>query len=246
MRFQKYILVSVFSILLFSCAPAPAQEFQIIEARERTISVNGTGEIKAPVDMAEVMFGIYIVNNDIALAKEENEEILQNAYMAIKHYEIPEKDITIDYIGTFAETANNDPISITRYGAKSAIKVTMHDLAELESLITDVLKVGDVRITAVNFKISELEGYQQKARDLAIQSAKEKARNMVVQFGQEIDMPISIYVNLESPDSTILNSSLFAGPYDYYGNNYYGSNAVLFRQVTIKSTVNVTYSLKPQ
>jgi uncharacterized protein len=245
MKIKKFLLMSLLTIFLFSCGPAPAQEIQIIEAEQRSITVSGSGEIKVSPDLAEVVFVIYTADKDVTLVKEQNEEISNKVLAVLKKFDIAEKDIIADYLSVFAETPDDSPV-IYRYGVKNAFKVTIRNLTELELIITSVLKEGGVRVSSVFVIVSELERYKQQARDKAIQSAKQKARNMVVQFGQEIDLPLSIQETSSLPDSSTFYASLSVGRIDYNNYNPYSSSVVSFREITIRSTVTVTYSLKLQ
>jgi uncharacterized protein YggE len=240
---KKHILISALSLFLFSCAtPTPIQEFQVVQAEQRSITVTGTGEVKVAPDLAEVIFSVYTANKDLVTAKEENDEISRNVLEVLRKYKIEENDIKSDYLNIFPETSDSTP-EIYRYGVKNGFKVTVRDLSILESLITDVLKAGGNRIAGVYFRVSDLETQQEKARELAIESAKGKAIKMAGALGQEIDMPLTI---TESPVIYPYGATSFLalGRADYNNYNFEEFNVMAFGQITIKASVSIEFSLK--
>lgn len=243
MIFKKHMLISALSLFLFSCAtPTPIQEFQVVQAEQRSITVTGIGEVKVAPDLAEVVFSVYTANQDLIAAKQENDEISRNVLEAIRSYEIDENDIKTDYLNIFSETSESTP-QIYRYGVKNGFKVTVRDLSILEALITDVLKAGGNRIAGVYFRVSDLETQQEKAREMAIKSAKEKAIKMAGELGQEIDVPLTI---TESPVIYPYGATSFLalGRADYNSYNFEEFNVMAFGEITIKASVSIEFSLK--
>lgn len=241
--YKRFILACALSLFLFSCAtPTPIQELQVIQAEQRSITVTGVGEVKVTPDLAEVVFSVYTANKDLVAAKEENDEISRNVLETIQGYKIDENDIKTDYLNIFSETSESTP-EIYRYGIKNGFKVTVRDLSILEALITDVLKAGGNRIAGVYFRVSDLETQQEKARDLAIQSAKEKAIKMAGELEQEIDVPLTI---TESPVIYPYGTTSFLalGRADYNNYNFEELNVMAFGQITIKASVSIEFSLK--
>lgn len=241
--YKRFILIGALSLLLLSCAtPTPIQEFQVMQTEQRSITVTGIGEVKVAPDLAEVVFSVYTANKDLVAAKEENDDASRNILEAIRIYEIDKNDIKTDYLNIFSETSESTP-EIYRYGVKNGFKVTVRDLSILESLITDVLKAGGNRIAGVYFRVSDLEIQQEKARELAIKSAKEKAIKMAGELGQEIDMPLTI---TESPVIYPYgaNSFLALGRADHNNYNFEELNVMAFGQITIKASVSIEFSLK--
>lgn len=240
--YKKFILTCVLSLFLISCTtPASIQELQVIQAEQRSITVTGIGEVKVTPDLAEVVFSIYTVNKDLIAAKEENDVISKNVLEVLSDYKIEENDIKSDYLNIFPETSESTP-EIYRYGVKNGFKVTVRDLSILESLITDILKAGGNRLSGVYFRISDLEVQQEKARELAIESARQKAIKMAEQLGQEIDMPLSI---IESPVTYPYGTNPFLalGRTDF-NYTFEELNVMAFGQISIKANVSIEFSLK--
>jgi uncharacterized protein len=238
MKLKNLMLAGVLSLFIFGCAPA--QEIQIIEAEERSISVTGLGEVKVAPDMAEVVLGIYTLNRDINVAMEENDENTQNVLEALKKHNIDEKDIQIDYLNINSKTSDNSQ-NVYQYEIKNNIKVTVHELRELESIITDALNAGANRMSGVYFRVIELELRQDEARKLAMEAAKEKAATLAGQLGQEVGEPISIY---ESQD--VYAPTLYTAAYNEYNYNYNLNqvNTMVFRQIAIRVSITVRFGLK--
>ncbi len=241
--YKRFILIGALSLFLLSCAtPTPIQELQVIQAEQRSITVTGIGEVNVAPDLAEVVFSVYTANKDLVAAKEENDEISRNVLEVLRNYKIKESDIKSDYLNIFPETSDSTP-EIYRYGVKNGFKVTIRDLSILEALITDILKAGGNRMAGIYFRVTDLELQQEKARELAIKSAKEKAIKMAGQLGQEIDSPLNI---TESPAVYPYGAIPFLalGRADYNNYNFEELNVMAFGQITIKASVSIEFSLK--
>src|SRR5688572_32665682 len=118
------ISIVILAIFLVSCASAPQQQLEIVQAEERSVTVAGHGEVKLAPDIAIRIIGIDSFDNDVIIASDENQEIASNVMDVLRPYNIEEADIYTDFLNTYPET-NQNTDSIIRYIVNRKIKVTI-------------------------------------------------------------------------------------------------------------------------
>ena len=217
------------------------QQVQIIQPEKRSISVIGEGEVKVKPDMVVFSVGIEAEFKNAADTKAALNDLTQKAINILKEYGIEDKDIEISFYPYY----NNFSFSSysNKYRAYHLIKVTDRDPARFEDLSFALLESGAYAINQVEFRSSNMEQYQEQARTLALESAKNKAIAMAKTLGQEIGLPLSIQELVKTRNSyystyqvgmflasseTVVDSSV---PTDY-------------SQLTVTATVTVEFELK--
>ena len=84
-------------LAIMSICPVWAQQPQMYDDRPK-ITVNGEAVVNVKPDKIVVTFGIETWDKDIMVAKQKNNDILQNAVGAIKESGVPEKEIQTDHL----------------------------------------------------------------------------------------------------------------------------------------------------
>ena len=100
------------------------------------------------------------------------------------------------------------------YFVQRTVVITLRDLLQFESLLTDVLKAGVNYVHGIEFRTTELRKYRDQARSLAIQAAKEKAEALAKELDQGIGLPQSIAEN---------SSSWWSSYSSWWGNRWGGN-----------------------
>jgi len=171
--------------LLVAFAPGPA------EARE--ISVNGEAMVRVEPDEILVTLGIETRDNDILLAKQRNNDILQKTLAAIRTCGVPEKDIQTDHLSI---QEGYDGVHVEKnfigYFVRNTLVVTVDEADEVEELVTRALEAGVNYLHGIEFRTTELKKYREQARELALQAALEKAGKMAAVLGQSVGPPLQI------------------------------------------------------
>lgn len=189
---HKFILLLVFVLLLAGCAPTPqgpqVQDVQVIEAKERTISVQGVGEVRVRPDAVRFTITIKTDGSDLTTALEDNEKATQEALAILKKYEIADADIEISQPSQ--EEGIFEPV---HYIVRQNIKVVLHDLTKYETLFTEILRDKAYQTSEVRFLISDLTPYKEQALNLAVSDARDKAEIMATEIGRELGEVLTVY-----------------------------------------------------
>ena len=162
------------------------------------ISVTGEAVVYAKPDKVVITLGIETSDENIALAKKKNTDILGWTISKIKQHGVLDKDIQTDHL-SIEPRWEPGPRSYREkfmgYFVRNSMVVTLSEVTKVEQLITSVLETGVNYIHGIRFQTSDLEKYRSKARLLALLSAQEKAEQMAVVLGQSIGNPINIHEN---------------------------------------------------
>ena len=196
------------------------------------INVSGSADVMVAPDEVVVTIGIETKNKDVTRAKEENDAKTRKILDIAKKSGIDSKNIQMDYI-------NISPCDMTQkyvydsyytsiapgnlgYGARKKLVVTITDLTKFEGFLTEVVKNGVEYVQGVEFKTSELRKNKDKARELAVKAAREKADAMTAVLGQKAGKAVSI---------TEVEEYYWSWYNTWYSGRYSGSSNMLANSV---------------
>jgi uncharacterized protein len=186
----RLISLALVAIILVSCAPAPQQQIEIVQAEQKSITVFGEAEVYVAPDVAILDVGIETFNADLIIASDENVEIASEVLQVLSHNNIQESEIHTVNINTSPEVTQGSS-SIRRYTVSRRIQIRIRDLKNVDNILSNILMAGANREYAVNFQITDLQKYREEVLILAIEAARAKAEIIADQLGQTLDEPIS-------------------------------------------------------
>ncbi|MGP1782937.1 SIMPL domain-containing protein, partial [Shewanella frigidimarina] len=127
------------------------------------------------------------------------------------------------------------PNQLTGYSASRRIKVTVMDLAKLNSILDSALEQGINRINNIALKSSKETQYVEQARMAAIKDAQQKAKMLAEGFGEKLDGVWQIsYFEQRPIQPVMLRMNSEAASFDAAQTYQQG-------QVVIQDRVEVTY-----
>ncbi len=98
---------------------------------------------------------------------------------------IAQKDIQTDFI-QLGMQYEIDGVTASYYYTRKAIVLTLHDVSRMEEVLSAAVDAGATHIHGVVFQTSKLREYRDKARALAVQAAKDKARDLAAAAGLKL------------------------------------------------------------
>lgn len=159
----------------------------------RQIQVNGDAEVRVVPDEVILTLGVETLDEDLQVAKNQNDEIVQNILKLAKKYDIDKKRVQTDYISIEPKYESmRERTNFVGYLVRKTILFTLRDPSRFEDLLTSVLEAGANYVHGVQFQTTELRKYKDQARALAIEAAREKAEQLAGELGQKIGRPLTI------------------------------------------------------
>ena len=159
----------------------------------RLITVAGEAEVTVAPD--EVVFDVTVqtINKDLRLAKNQTDDRLKKLIELTRKYQIGAADVQTDYIRLEPRYRGNDESRLfIGYSVRKDLVFTLRDVAQAESLLSELIESGISRINGVRFQTSQMRKYRDQARALAMKAAHEKATALSAEIGQKIGKAYSI------------------------------------------------------
>lgn len=159
-----------------------------------SIVVNGFGEIESVPDISTINFTVRStsVSNDTESLQEEVAKKTNAVFVKLKELGIEDKDMkTSNYSVNPKYDYSNGRSNVVGYEASESVDVKIRN-TENVSKILDILAVEKVtEVYGPNFEVDDIQSVKNKARDIAIKDAKEKANNLAKALGVKIKRIIS-------------------------------------------------------
>lgn len=177
------VLISVFLLAAWKGdEPAPQEP--------RLITVTGDAEVRIVPDEVIITLGVETWNEDLSLAKRQNDERVGQVLALAKEYGIQSHHIQTDHISIEPRYHDNyEKRGFIGFFVRKTIVITLRDISKFEDLLTGVLENGVTHVHGIQFRTTELRKYRDEARALAIRAAREKAVALAGELGQEIGEP---------------------------------------------------------
>jgi len=228
----------------FTACSAEAAENDV-----RLITVTGDADVLVKPDEAVVRFSVQTKDKDLDDAVMQSDSRTARVLRALEKLGVAARHIKTDHMNIWPEY-NYHEASVKAYRVRKGITVTVKDTEILEKVLEKAIDAGANGIDGVQFRSTDLRKHKDKARLMAVQAAKEKARDMAGALGQKIGRPRTIS---EMPS----NYNGWGGWWGYYG-NVTAQNAVqnvgpaqsatgevtALGQIRINAKVTVAFELK--
>ena len=198
---KKVLWLTIISLVAFS--PVLAQDID----KMPTISVTGAAEVQVAPD--EVVFSLDVTktDKDLQTAKRLNDESVGKILELAKSFEVLSQNVKTDYISVqmkyqsvrdpkkkiYDEDGDEIGTRIFKgYEVSKTVIVRLTDIKRFEEFFSEVLKSGVSEISSVRFETSKLRESKDKAREMAMKAAREKAVAMSAAINQTVGKAVKI------------------------------------------------------
>jgi len=171
------------------------------------ITVSGTAEVQIAPD--EVLFSLDVTktNKDLQIAKRLNDESVGKILELTRRFSVLPQNVQTSHIAVetkyesirdaktkiFNEDGDEIGKRVFRgYEVSKTVTVRLTDILRFEEFFAEVLKTGVSEVSSVKFETSKLRENKDKAREMAMKAAKEKATAMAAAVGQTIGKAIKV------------------------------------------------------
>ena len=216
-------------ILLCSAFSLSAQEIDKLPVN----TVSGTAEVQVAPDEAVFSIDVTKTNKDLQAAKRLNDESVGKILELTRRFSILPQNVQTTQIAvdmkyesirdakTRIYSDDGDEIGkrvFKGYEVSKSVTVRLIDLSRFEEFFAEVLQTGVSAVNSVKFETSKLRENKDKAREMAMKAAKEKAMAMTAAVGQTVGRAIKItegnvggqmLANYSSNSNTIATGGVF-------------------------------------
>jgi uncharacterized protein YggE len=242
MKVKSLLLILVF--VLTSCTGQSQDVSSNVSSDEgqRVLSVNGNAQIPVQPDIAYITVGVHSVNEDVAVAVDENNGLIDTVTQKlVDEFGVSKSDIQTSNFNLWASDQYNMEGQHTGvlYTLDSTMYVTVRTLDDLGQILDEVIKNGANSIYGVQFDLADRSSALAEGRTKAVENAQDQAEALAQAAGLTL--------------GEIQSINYYGGGYStmYYGGIGGGGggaaavNAVPIAagQLMISVDVNITYSI---
>lgn len=189
-------VVFTLMLLLFSASNAQAHEKE-----ERSINVNGIGEVEVAVDNVMINVGINTRDKNIAAAKKASQEKYDALLKVLEKNGLNKNSIKSNfssinpvYVPCYPTQENPRPkcdaTKIDYYDMNRNLEIKLEDLTKYDALISALSEGGATNVYTGQYGVTNIAKYRDQARELAIDSAKSKADKVAKKLAVTLGKPI--------------------------------------------------------
>ncbi len=151
------------------------------------LTVNAAGNIEVMPDVAYVTVGVVTQNKDVKAAQNENADLMNTIFDALKAKGLTEDDMrTTQYnVYPIRDYSDNDG-EISVYEVTNMVQLTIKDIDNVGEYIDIASENGANTAYPVSFSLLDKEEYYNEALTDAVQKAKAKAQAIAAAGGYSI------------------------------------------------------------
>ena len=144
-----------------------------------SISVSGSSAIRVQPDRVVIVFGIETFAETPRASQTQNARVSRGVLDAIDAQGVKARDIATAHFTLQPKYEDGyTQRRIVGYWTQNSIAVTLRDIEKLEPVMIAALEAGANSVDGVEFSVTNLRQLKDRARDMAVRAALEKAEAM--------------------------------------------------------------------
>jgi len=240
MRMKSYLAVCVLAVL---ATAASAQGYYEYPAQ---ITATGTGTASAEPDLASLSFGVDIVQSEADEAVDEAARIMHAAMAAARSEGVAGEDMqTTSYSMWVEEVWDDYDYAYTgefNYHVVHYVRVLVRDLDTVGDVLAAVVGEGANSVSGVQFVVEDTRQLYEEARQLAAESAMQKAEQLADCF----DVELGELTSVSEWSNNYYYDDYYYGAYSNYGGGmgyYPESPSITPGSFSVTVEVSATFNL---
>ncbi len=189
MTSRFWLILAAFAV---AATPVAAQ------TAPRTLSMSGSGEMRAAPDSATLSAGVSSSAPTAAAALAANNARMQKVLAALKAQGIADRDMQTGNFSVSPQYANatpnepNQPPRLTGYQVSNQLQIRLNDVAALGPTLDRLVAAGANQVNSINFAIRDSAALLNEARAKAVADARGKAQTYARAAGVTLGPILSI------------------------------------------------------
>jgi hypothetical protein len=214
---------------------------------ERTIRVEGMGEVKVAPDEAFIDLGVETQAPTAKAASEENARKMEKIIAALVGAGIARKEIQTRNFAVYPEhtppTRPDETPKVKGYRVSNTVEVHVRELARLGALLDTALATGANRVESVRFGLSKPETVQGEALRNAVERARQSAQVLATALGVKLGQVLDASTVSEPPRFIPVQARFELAR----GGGAAGGAATPIepQEQTIRATVTLVFAIEP-
>jgi len=189
---MKYVISAVSFVLVATAVSAWAQGPSV----EPTLSVEGTGVVRAAPDMATVRLGIVADGERASDVQQEVNRVAASILAAVRSQGVRDSDVQTARLRLFPRYApavrGETSPRIDGYQAANTVTIRVDDLDRVGRIVDAALGAGANQLEGVTFGLDDDTDARERALRQAVEEARSKARVMADALDVELEEVLSV------------------------------------------------------
>ena len=167
-----------------------------------SITVTGTGEVLVKPDLARVNIGVVTQFESASAGVRRNNEAVEKLLGVLDEYGIAESDIQTSNFGVapqYEYDRSGQAPRLIGYRVTNQVRVAVRRIADLGTLLDEVVTAGANQINNVTFAVNEAKSFEDTARRRAMADAHRKA----ALYAQEAGVRLGSVHRVEEATDTV-------------------------------------------
>jgi len=232
--------IALLALVLSACGPTTIN--QAAPPALRTLSVTGTGQTNLVPDIAYIYLGVHNEKPTASEAMAENNAQTQKMIDALTNSGIDKKDIRTTNFSIWPtdkyDPQTGQPTGQKVYSVDNTVYVTVRDLKKLGDLLDTVVAAGANTVNSIQFDVADKEEATKNARAEAVKDAEKQANELASSAGVTLG-DVQFIGFSESQPYPVFDGKGGGGAVAQAA-----SVPIQPGQLTLTTTVNVTYAIK--
>lgn len=202
----RWMLKTLAVLLMALIAVVIINQLHTMHGNPPTMNISAQGKITAVPDLAIIKIGVVTEGTNIVDVKNQNNQKINQLIDFIKLQDIDKKDIqTTDFYASPKYNYENGQSKMVGYQANQMVTVKVRDInkskANLEKILEGAVNNGANQIQGVNFSFDNPEDFRKQAREIAIENAKQKAKELTGEANLHLGKIVNIIENGDSSNA---------------------------------------------
>jgi len=225
-----------------------AAENQTMYDNRSTVTVTGDGTVALVPDIAKLSFTVRASEKEASDAQQSAVALMDAVLEAVRAHGVAEEDIATGNMNVYEEyNYKKSPAEVVSYEVYYEMQLTVRDMEELGSLISDVVGAGATDMIGPSYEVENTEAAYAEALGLAVAAAKTKAQAMANGASVRLSaLPISITENVQGetfvmraePAAEAADADTASG-----AENTLAAAQIVAPQVEVTAHVNAVYQI---
>ncbi|OPL19330.1 MAG: hypothetical protein AVO35_11330 [Candidatus Aegiribacteria sp. MLS_C] len=155
-----------------------------------TVSVTGSGAAYGEADVASIVFGVDIIEEDPGVAVDRAAELMDRAFAAALEQGVAEEDMKTTSYSLWAEEQYDYATYVysgdVNYHVTHYAQVEVRDLERVGEVLSELVNSGSNTIQSVSFRVEDSRSLVEDARSSAMENARTKAEQLAAELGMEV------------------------------------------------------------
>ncbi len=162
-----------------------SKKYEKSPQEQEKLTISAEGKITASPDVAKINISVVSEGNDQVDLKNEGNKIVVALQEYLKKQGVEDKDILTQNFSLSPKYNWGDgkTMTIDGYSFTQSLQVTLRKLENAGEIVAGLVQEGANDVSQLQYEFSDYEGLKQKARQLALENARQKAEELAKTAG---------------------------------------------------------------